>query len=69
MSLTEFDVPVRMAKLTIGFLFDNLTESELVELDDWINVNMHNQLIFEELICQFPLLKINRKKYKKWRKE
>jgi hypothetical protein len=62
MALTEFDVPVRMAKLTIGFLFDDLTELEHAELDDWVTANMANQRIFEELIDQDHEVKKNKKK-------
>ena len=40
----------RVAYLIAGFLQDNLTEKEQLELDAWVEESMDNQRLFEEMI-------------------
>ena len=42
-------IPFRAAKLIIGYLHNNLTESEHNELDEWVCQSDGNMIIFEQL--------------------
>jgi transmembrane sensor len=43
------DASFRIAFLIAGFIKETLTEEEHIELDDWVNASLKNQLLFEEL--------------------
>jgi hypothetical protein len=43
-------IPIRIAKLIIGYLNNLISQDEQTELDDWISSSEENVLIFEELI-------------------
>src|SRR5450432_63378 len=40
----------RLAYLVAGFIRNTLTDTENIELDDWVTANMDNQRLFEQLI-------------------
>jgi ferric-dicitrate binding protein FerR (iron transport regulator) len=46
----EDEQSFRIAYLVAGFIRQTLTESENIELDDWVTANMDNQHLFEQMI-------------------
>jgi transmembrane sensor len=52
------DASFRIAYLIAGFLKEDLTEDENIELNDWVNASMKNQLLFEELTDDNNILKL-----------